>query len=250
MDLVEMNAGEPRHPWEEARGRFFVRLLGDEGLLGDGVEVLDAGAGDGWFARQLAAALPPAARVACWDTGYTPEVLDRVAKGAPVSVTFSRERPAGRFGLILLMDVLEHVPDDRGFLERLASESLAPGGRVLVTVPAWPALSSAHDEALRHVRRYRPGGARSLLGDCGLEPIVAGGLFASLLPVRGAQALANRLRPPAAPAMASGGLRGDGLAGAVVRGILSWDARASLAAARLGLELPGLSWWALCRKSR
>ena len=55
--------------------------------------------------------------------------------------------------VILLTDVLEHVPDD--FL--LFSQVLAimpAGSHLLLTVPANPALWSPHDVALAHYRRY------------------------------------------------------------------------------------------------
>jgi trans-aconitate methyltransferase len=55
--------------------------------------------------------------------------------------------------LVLLMDVLEHVPDDFAFLSRLLAAS-APGTGFLVTVPADPSSWSAHDESNGHYRRY------------------------------------------------------------------------------------------------
>ena len=55
--------------------------------------------------------------------------------------------------LILLMDVLEHVPDDLGLLTSLVSAAEA-GTYFLITVPADPKLWSGHDEAFGHFRRY------------------------------------------------------------------------------------------------
>src|SRR6185503_12431523 len=55
--------------------------------------------------------------------------------------------------LFLLMDVLEHVPDDfELFSELLAAAN--PGSYFLVTVPAHLALWSPHDVAFGHYRRY------------------------------------------------------------------------------------------------
>lgn len=59
----------------------------------------------------------------------------------------------GAYDLIVLLDVLEHIPDDRGTLAALRGK-LAPGGRLLVTVPAAPWMWSAHDLAHHHQRRY------------------------------------------------------------------------------------------------
>lgn len=53
----------------------------------------------------------------------------------------------------LLMDVLEHIEDDVGFLKDVVL-SLPRGGRVLITVPAEMALWSRHDQEVGHFRRY------------------------------------------------------------------------------------------------
>jgi SAM-dependent methyltransferase len=72
------------------------------------------------------------------------------------------------FDFMIAMDVLEHLPDDAGTL-RSWLEFLSPGARVFVTVPALPALWSAHDEALGHKRRYTAGSLRTLAASCGLR---------------------------------------------------------------------------------
>jgi SAM-dependent methyltransferase len=53
----------------------------------------------------------------------------------------------------LLLDVIEHVDDDGPAL-KAAHRALHPGGWVVVTVPAFPWLWSAHDVVLGHRRRY------------------------------------------------------------------------------------------------
>lgn len=61
--------------------------------------------------------------------------------------------PTSSADLVLLTDVLEHVPQDSALLSRIVS--LIPiGGHVLITVPAHPELWTAHDESFGHVRRY------------------------------------------------------------------------------------------------
>lgn len=53
------------------------------------------------------------------------------------------------FDLIVMLDVLDHIEDASSALG-----NLRPGGRFLVTVPAYPFLWSPHDESLMHFRRY------------------------------------------------------------------------------------------------
>jgi SAM-dependent methyltransferase len=55
--------------------------------------------------------------------------------------------------LVLLMDVLEHVPDDFAWFSGLLAAA-APGTAFLITVPANPTCWSEHDESNGHHRRY------------------------------------------------------------------------------------------------
>ena len=66
------------------------------------------------------------------------------------------------YDLIVLLDVLEHIPDDAGALRLLAGK-LRPGGRLLVTVPSSPWMWSAHDLAHHHQRRYSARALRKVL---------------------------------------------------------------------------------------
>jgi len=54
---------------------------------------------------------------------------------------------------LVAVNVLEHVRDDVRFL-RAARRVLSPGGRVLLAVPALPALFGSLDRAFEHHRRY------------------------------------------------------------------------------------------------
>jgi SAM-dependent methyltransferase len=55
--------------------------------------------------------------------------------------------------LITALDVLEHIDNDLAAMQELY-RICKPGGRLLVTVPAYGFLWSEHDEALHHRRRY------------------------------------------------------------------------------------------------
>lgn len=241
MDLLELTSWpmERRHPWEEARFAFFRAVLARAGLPARGAAVLDVGSGDAWFGARLAR--ETGAEVVCWDTEYANRTPTAPARG----VRLTAHAPEGRFPLVLALDVLEHVPDDRELLARIVSDQLASGGHLLVSVPAWPALFSRHDEALRHVRRYTPRSARVLLEQTGLRVDSCGGLFHSLLLPRAVQKIVERWsrRPPTL----AGEWDASGWATALVEAGLAVDARASLLFSRLGWDVPGLSWWGLCR---
>ncbi len=73
-----------------------------------------------------------------------------------------------RFDLIALLDVLEHVPDDKKSLAAIF-DILKPGGALLLTVPANPWMWSAHDLAHHHHRRYRKAEIGGLASAAGYE---------------------------------------------------------------------------------
>jgi glycosyltransferase involved in cell wall biosynthesis len=69
---------------------------------------------------------------------------------------------------ILCLNVLEHVADDREALRRLHA-SLAPGGRLLLVVPAHQRLYGAIDRAIDHHRRYERSGLAEKLEEAGFH---------------------------------------------------------------------------------
>ena len=246
MDLREAREGALRHPWEVARFRFFGEVLRKGGLLDRPARVLDVGAGDAWFARQLFARLHRGSELVCWDTGYVDG-----AGAEDAGLKFVRERPPGQRDLLLLLDVLEHVDDDAAFLRTLVDENTHSESHVLVSVPAWQALFTSHDTFLHHFRRYSPAQARALLARGGLRIVREGGLFHSLLLPRAlskvVEEVSDRLlgrKPTQTPVEWNGGPM---LTNAVATA-LAGDNALSHMLARRGLSVPGLSWWALCAR--
>lgn len=72
------------------------------------------------------------------------------------------------FDVILMLDVLEHIENDRGTLQSLRS-LLKPGGYAILTVPALGWLWSVHDDINLHFRRYHRRPLRQLLTQAGFE---------------------------------------------------------------------------------
>ena len=61
--------------------------------------------------------------------------------------------PDHKFDPIVMLDVLEHIADDAVILTSLKNK-LAPGGRIVLKVPAIPRLFNSLDAAVGHFRRY------------------------------------------------------------------------------------------------
>jgi len=101
--------------------------------------------------------------------------------------------PAASYDLIALLDVLEHVPDDRGSLAAIFTR-LKPGGALLLTVPANPWMWSAHDVAHHHHRRYRKSEIAALAHAAGYEIDLLSPFNMMLFPLIAAVRLINKTR--------------------------------------------------------
>jgi SAM-dependent methyltransferase len=140
------------HPWITRRFEVLRRLAGH--LIAQSTAIAEIGCGHGLLQRQVEDFFD--AEVAGFDLNET-ALKQTVCRFSPVCCYDVREqRPEyeARFDLILLADVLEHIADQDAFLEAVKFH-LAPGGSVLVNVPALQSLYSGYDRAVGHLRRYR-----------------------------------------------------------------------------------------------
>jgi SAM-dependent methyltransferase len=108
------------------------------------------------------------------DSGYRERLSRRFAGRATVAVRelslprVPDDLAADRFDTIVCLNVLEHIADDRASLAAMRS-LLAPGGRLVLLVPALPFLYGTLDVALGHYRRYTPRVLRERFGDANLD---------------------------------------------------------------------------------
>ena len=149
--------------------------------------ILDIGAGSGFFSRHLLAE-GGAQSALCVDIGYPADRDDSVA-GKPV--LYRRDTGPTDCDLVLMMDVLEHVDDDRG-LVRLYADKVPSGAHFLATVPAFRFLWSGHDVFLEHKRRYRLAEIERTMTDAGLEVVHGAYYFGFIFPLAAAVRLATR----------------------------------------------------------
>lgn len=242
MDLAERGDTGRRHPWEVERARFFRGLISRHVGTDRCHRILDVGAGDGWFAGELSHEMTDGCEIVCWDVNYRRADLDA---SLPAGVVRTVDEPEGTFDLALLLDVIEHIDDDAGFLDESVLPHLTERSLLVVSVPAYQRLFSSHDEALAHRRRYSPRALRALL-EPRVEIVARGGLFASLLPLRVAS-LARERVSGAAGSHGIGAWDGGPVVTRAVSVMLAADAGAGRWLAHRGVPTPGLSTWAVCR---
>jgi SAM-dependent methyltransferase len=186
MDLKEediLGADIGRHWYYRSKAAALRRAVA--GLQSK--RLLDVGAGSGFFSRHLLAETA-AESALCVDIGYPSDRDDSVA-GKPVR--YRRDIGPAYCDLVLMMDVLEHVDDDRGLVRHYAAKVPA-GAHFLVTVPAFTFLWSGHDVFLEHKRRYRLPEIEAVMQDAGLKIVRGAYFFALVFPLAAAVRLADR----------------------------------------------------------
>lgn len=99
----------------------------------------------------------------------------------------------GAFDVVAALDVIEHVASETEILAELR-RVLAPGGRLLVSVPAYQWAWSDHDVANGHHRRYTRARAVAALQDNGFRVQRATYVFAAVFPMFAVERLVRRLR--------------------------------------------------------
>jgi len=194
---------EDRHHWY-FQGRLAV-LLGvlERVLPAPPLRLLELGCGTGnvlgalgRFGEAVGVELDPQLR----DVGRAAG-LDIRAGALPDDIPIAE----GWADAVLLLDVIEHLDDDLGSL-RAAARFVRPGGAVIVTVPAYGWLWSAHDVALGHRRRYTARGLHRLMETAGFHVERLGYFNSVLFPAIAGVRLVKRLtgdrnhdlhRPPA-----------------------------------------------------
>jgi SAM-dependent methyltransferase len=149
-----------QHWYYRAKASAARALIGAAGFR----DILDVGAGVGFFSREFLRA-PQVLSATCVDPAYNTD-RDEHVDGKPLR--FRRHVDCSDFDLVLMMDVLEHVPDDVGLIREYA-DKVPSGAQFLFTVPAFQWLWSGHDVFLEHHRRYTLRGIERVVSRSGLE---------------------------------------------------------------------------------
>ena len=152
-------------------------------------EILDIGAGSGFFSRSLLAETS-AGRATCVDIGYLGD-RDEIWHGKPIA--FRRGITRSQADLVLAMDVIEHVEDDAALI-RSYCDLVPARTRFIISVPAFNFLWSAHDVFLEHYRRYTLRSLEAAMRKGGLVVDWSHYYYAAVFPIAAGLRLAERLK--------------------------------------------------------
>jgi SAM-dependent methyltransferase len=180
-DVGSPSLRRPDYWWYRARADL-LRIALQE-YVGDASRILDVGSADGPSVGWL--------RNHGWRVGLDldPRGLETGdVCGSATELPF----PDASFDVVAAFDVLEHCAPESAALAEL-HRVLAPGGRLLLSVPAYQWAWTSFDDQNHHHRRYTRRRAVAAVEAQGLEVLRASYMFTGTFPLFAADRLRTRL---------------------------------------------------------
>lgn len=240
--LVRTIASVRRHPWWHARARLALALLRTHGIF-PSASVLDVGCGWGVNLQAL-----ESARYQATGLDISRQILELIDQPSRSLIEADLNQPLPLvhelYTGLLLLDVIEHLDDDRGAISRLAPLA-STGAMLIVSVPALPELYSEFDSIQGHRRRYLPETLRATFDGTGfaIEKILWWGSW--MIPILRRMRKNAVSKPVAAPKTYADYLRlPPWPAPLLMRALYAWDQKNALA----GRLRSGTSLFAVARR--
>ncbi|MBI0533989.1 class I SAM-dependent methyltransferase [Roseomonas sp. KE2513] len=177
-----MDAAEDGMWWYRAvHARLLETLAARPGVAS--LPLLDAGCGTGGFLRRLAESSPRPA----FGLDYNPRAAARAGakSGQPVTAGTVNDLPFpdASFGAAVSVDVLSHAGADQQRALAELHRVLAPGATLVLNLPAYEWMFSAHDVRVHNARRYTARRAAALLRAAGFADVTTRYWNGFLLPL-------------------------------------------------------------------
>lgn len=157
MDLKEAQQSEGaeaisiKHWYYYSKYRHLQKSVAREFAGHQAVTIVDVGCGSGIFLEELAKDFSNSS----WRFLGVDLHFENLPTSKDPRVSYHRELPPGTLvSLFVLMDVIEHVPEETVFLETLFERDVGKSALFFVSAPAFQILWSGHDVFLGHYRRY------------------------------------------------------------------------------------------------
>jgi len=260
MDFTELKDLDfnqrSRHPWERARMRIIIRMLKSIVKKAGKTNpvVFDIGCGDGWLSGHITSSFP-GCEIHAVDPAFTAEIVQKIKKlkgDAGLSLYDKIENIAlpseKKADIILLLDVIEHVEDDAGFLTTLIdNKHVSKETTFIITTPAFQWLFSSHDKFLKHYRRYSRKSLTSTLNKSRLSPLKSGYFFFVLLFPRIIRLYLEKLKLVKPADKGIGQWKHGSLVTWFIVAFLRIDGFLGSIFLSMGITLPGLSVYSICK---
>lgn len=149
-EIIKTNMLYTSHWWFLGKYKIVHKLIQKQVKTPHVPRVLDIGCGPAYFSRFYQY------------TGIDPNI--ETTGHNIIKARIEDVELTDKYDVILALDVLEHLEDDRVIL-RYLQNNLKDGGIAIITVPAHPWLFSEHDKACGHYRRYTKKQLKNLLKD-------------------------------------------------------------------------------------
>jgi 2-polyprenyl-3-methyl-5-hydroxy-6-metoxy-1,4-benzoquinol methylase len=170
---------QSRHWWFVGRKHVFYKIIKTMGLPGN-ARILEIGAGAGANLEMLSKF---GSVVACEHDESSRDIcMARGWKAVGGLLPDELSEIVGKYDLICLFDVLEHVEKDSQAINRLKG-LLVPNGSLLIACPAYQWLYGDYDRVLGHFRRYTSKRLATLLKNNGYLVVRNGYCNAILFPL-------------------------------------------------------------------
>lgn len=259
MDLTEATHFDyklsERHPWETARLNVIYKLLEaySPSIDDSHLNILDLGCGDTFIAENLSGRFINS-KIYAIDNAFNEKYINELNikyRAKSIIISNSTDIINEEIHIILLLDVIEHIEDDVAFLKDLLSKPfITENTKIFITVPAYNSLFTSHDIFLKHYRRYNNKTLIHNLNDAGLNVAASGYFFSFLLLPRILQKLKEKiLKPDVKQEEGIGNWNKGNLLSSLIKNILLTDFLITDLFNKIGLKIPGLSNFAVCKKS-
>lgn len=259
MDIKELNINQNKgtsqnHPWEYARAKVVQNLLRKFLNKEDTLYALDIGCGDIFFLNQFCKTYTKTAPIAV-DTAFTEDITNALSlQYECLNVKFFNNidnvnLDSHQASVVFLMDVIEHIEDDIQFLKDVKQQDYINDNTFFViTVPAFNNLYCSHDKWLGHHRRYNQQMLKEHTQKAGLKIVSGGYFFTTLLIPRLIQKELESSKKTEQEVTGIGGWNGSKFISKIYEGLLLCDYYFFRIFRIVGIKMPGLSTYAICKR--
>lgn len=251
MDIREVPKGRfNRHPWEISRAKKTIEIMSYY-LRGhhDGHEelkIVNIGAGDMYFDKEYLRMFPG-------DKVWAIDVEYKTFNSGHDHIFMAKELDdlsELKFDVAVLMNVMEYIQDEVRFLEEL-SPYMQPNGMIFIVFPAMQFLYSEHDVYVKGLRRYNHSTTKNIIRNTqGVKSISSFYFYSSLLAVRTIKKFCRIPTDTDQKKVPLWKYSADHIYTKALVGMLNTDFYICNLLSKIGIKLPGLSLFTVCKINR